>query len=202
MGTRHLQFWPSVPRRLTVPKMSLWWNLAISARRFPDKPALIYYDSVITYAELHRAAEQLAGFLQHKGVTRGDRVGLYLQNSPQFIIGYYAILRADAMVVPINPMNLTDEVGHIVRDSGARVVIAAQDQLERITPLLGHGVDHLVVACYGDYLQPSTTAPALAVPAWISTPRQPVSADGTTAWTAALAAGVTPGPHLATPDDL
>jgi len=201
MGTRHLEFWPNVPRHLTIPDTSLWWNLEISARRFPDKPAIIYYDSVITYAELRREAEQLAGFLQQRGVTRGARVGLYLQNSPQFIIGYYAILRADAMVVPINPMNLTKEVGHIVTDSGARVVIAAQDQLDRITPLIGDGLDHVVVACYGDYLQPSSHAP-LDVPAWIAAPRQPVTAANATAWSAALTAGAVPGPHLATADDL
>ncbi|MEO7735180.1 MAG: long-chain fatty acid--CoA ligase [Kofleriaceae bacterium] len=202
MGTRHLEFWPSVPRHLTIPDTSLWWNLEISARRFPDKPAIVFYDSVITYAELRREAEQLAGFLQQRGVTRGARVGLYLQNSPQFIIGYYAILRADAMVVPINPMNLTKEVGHIVGDSGASVVIAAQDHLERLTPLIGHGIEHIVVACYGDYLRPTRAAPPIEVPAWIAAPRQPVDADGTTAWSAALAAGATPGPHLATADDL
>src|SRR3954469_516474 len=155
MATRHLQFWPNVPHSLTVPETSLWFNAEVSATRFPRRACINLYDSVVTYAEFRRQAEQLAGFLQQAcGVRRGDRVALYLQNSPQFIIGYYAILRADAMVVPINPMNLTKEVGHIVSDSGASVVIAAQDHLDRITPLIGHGIDHVVVACYGDYLAP------------------------------------------------
>ncbi len=211
MGTQHLQFWPRVPRRLTNPQTSLWWNLEISARRFPDKAAIIYYDTVITYAELHREVEQLAGFLQQRcGVARGARVGLYLQNSPQFIIGYYAILRADAMVVPINPMNLTKEVGHIIHDSGARVLIAAQDHLARIEPLIGpdQGLDHVIVACYADYVAPSRAAgpgsaeAPLEVPAWIAAPRQPVSTPGTTLWSDALAAGAVAGPHLATSDDL
>src|SRR3979409_16513 len=121
MGTRHLQFWPKVPRHLTPPETSLWVNLEVSATRFPNKPCLVYYDSVVTFSALRGDAERLAGFLQrHCGVRRGDRVALYLQNSPQFIIGYYAILRADAMVVPINPMNLTQGVGHMVGDSGGK----------------------------------------------------------------------------------
>jgi fatty-acyl-CoA synthase len=202
MTTRHLQFWPDAPHNLTIPETSLWRNVERSATQFPDKPCINFYDSVVTFAELQREAERLAGYLQTVcGVRRGDRVALYLQNSPQFVIGYYAILRADAMVVPINPMNLTKEVGHIVTDSGATVLVAAQDQLSRVEPLLGHGLSHVIVACYADYL----TAPTdLAVPAWITAPRQPLpsAAAGVTLWSDALAAGASPGPHLATADDL
>jgi fatty-acyl-CoA synthase len=202
MGTRHLQFWPNVPRNLTIPETSLWFNVEVSATRFPHRPCVNFYDSILTYAELRRDAEQLAGFLQTVcGVRRGDRVALYMQNSPQFVIAYYAILRADAMVVPINPMLLTKEVGHIVTDSGASVLIVAQDQLSRVEPLIGHGLAHVIVAAYSDYL----TAPTdLDVPAWITAPRQPVAsgAAATTSWSDALASGAPLGPHLATADDL
>lgn len=200
MANRHLAFWPSVPQQLTIPETSLWVNLEVSARRFPDKPAIVYYDSVLRYAELRRASEQLAGYLQSVcGVKRGDRVAIYLQNSPQFIIAYYAILRADAMVVPINPMNLTKEVGHIVSDSGAKVLICAQDQFARIQPLIGDGLDHVIAACYGDYLTAKTD---LDVPAWITAPRAPLGGAGVTLWSDALAADAPLGPHLATADDL
>ena len=61
---------------------------------------------ILSYAEFNAQVEAMAGYLQQDcGVQRGDRVLLYMQNSPQFIIGFYAILRADAMVVPVNPMN-------------------------------------------------------------------------------------------------
>src|SRR5579862_6676581 len=122
MSDRHLQFWPKASRDITIPETSLWFNLEVSATRFPKKTAINYYDSTLTFTELREECERLAGYLQTVcGVKRGDRVGVYLQNSPQFIIAYYAILRADAMVVPINPMNKTKEVGHIVSDSGATV---------------------------------------------------------------------------------
>jgi fatty-acyl-CoA synthase len=203
MSTRHLQFWPNVPHNISIPETSLWFNVEVSATRFPRKPCINYYDTAISFAEFRREAELLAGYLQEVcGVKRGDRVGLYLQNCPQFAIGYYAILRADAMVVPINPMNLTKEVGHIVSDSGATVLIGAQDQLARVEPLLGHGLSHLIVACYADYLKAPTD---LDVPAWIKAPRQPLptpAKDGLVLWSDAMAAAVSPRPHLATADDL
>jgi fatty-acyl-CoA synthase len=200
MGTRHLQFWPNVPRHLTPPETSLWFNVEVSATRFPSKTCINFYDSAIPYAVFRREAERLAGFLQKEcGIGRGDRVGLYLQNSPQFVIGYYAILRADAMVVPINPMLLTKEIAHIVNDSGARVLICAQDQLSRVEPLIGNGLSRVIVAAYSDYL---TTATDLDIPGWIKAPRQAVAGAGLTAWRDAMASGAAPGPHLATPEDL
>jgi fatty-acyl-CoA synthase len=203
MGTQHLQFWPNVPRHLTLPETSVWMNAEISAMRFPNKPCLNFYDSILSFADFRREAERLAGYLQSVcGVRRGDRVGLYLQNSPQFVIGFYAILRADAMVVPLNPMLLTKEIEHIMTDSGAKVLIAAQDQLARVAPLLGTAISQLIVACYADYLTAKTD---LDVPAWIAAPRQAVpTAAGANvmSWSSALAAGAPLGPHLATPDDL
>ncbi|MEO5675919.1 MAG: AMP-binding protein, partial [Usitatibacter sp.] len=104
--------WPAfLPRGLTLPETTLWENLEVSARRYPQKPAFICYDSVMTFRELKAEAEKLAGFLQGAcGVAKGDRVLLFAQNSFQFVIAYYASLRADAVVVPINPMNLAGEL--------------------------------------------------------------------------------------------
>ena len=103
----HFGVWPQfIPRSLLLPRTSIWENLAVSARRYPDKPAFICYDSPITYRQLYDDAERLAGFLREKcGVVKGDRVVIYAQNSINFVIAYYAILRADAVVVPLNPMN-------------------------------------------------------------------------------------------------
>ncbi|HET9625883.1 MAG TPA: long-chain fatty acid--CoA ligase [Kofleriaceae bacterium] len=203
MGTQHLQFWPNVPRHITVPETSIWMNAEISATRFPNKPCLNFYDSVLTFGEFRREAERLAGYLQSVcGVRRGDRVGLYLQNSPQFVLGYYAILRADAMVVPINPMLLSKEIEHIMTDSGAKVLIAAQDQLARVEPLFGTAVSHVIVACYADYLTAKTD---LDVPAWISAPRAALPSPpgaAVVSWSTAIAADAPLGPHLAGPDDL
>ncbi|MEO7917793.1 MAG: AMP-binding protein, partial [Dokdonella sp.] len=100
----NLTHWPiGVPHHLELPVTSLCDNLEISARRYPDKAAILYYGGSLSFAELKTQVDAIAGYLQtHCGVTRGDRVALFMQNSPQFMIAMYAILRADAMVVPVN----------------------------------------------------------------------------------------------------
>jgi fatty-acyl-CoA synthase len=201
MRNLHFRFWPRHrPRDITIPETSLWFNLEVSAARFPNKTCTIFYDNTLTYTEIKRDAERLAGYLQREcGVRRGDRVALYMQNSPQFIIAYYGILRADAMVVPINPMNRATELAAIVEDCGAKVIVAAQDLLGFVEPLLGRTVQHVVLGCYSDYLNTPTD---LDVPDFVSASRQPVRSSALTLWTDALAAGIEPQRHLATADDL
>ena len=196
MFTRHYAHWPpGVPKSLSVPRTSLYFNLEVSARRYPGKGALYYYGTTLTYAELLRSAEALAGHLQHAcGVRRGDRVLLYTQNSPQFVIGYYAILRADAVVVPVNPMNRRDELAHYIADSDARVMVSTQDLVAEIEPHLGKGLAHCVLGTYSDYLREATD---LDVPDFVRAPRSAAAS-----WNEALAAGQAPAPHAAGPDDL
>ena len=201
MSDRHLAFWPAgVPQHLWVPQTHLWFNVEVSAARFPDKPFIVFYDTLITYREFRDEAERVAGFLQQRcGVKKGDRVLLYMQNSPQFMIAYYGILRADAVVVPVNPMNLTDELRHYASDSGASVAFAAQELYPRIAPLLQEGLTTVVVATYGDYLRASTD---MAVPEFVAAPRRPLADEGAVAWADAMASGCAPGPVTAGPDDL
>lgn len=201
MSDLHLPHWPPhAPRHLWVPETHLYRNVEVSAMRFPAKPFVIFYDTVITYRRFQDETERIAGWLQQRcGVKRGDRVLLYLQNSPQFMAAYYAILRADAVVVPVNPMNLTQELRHYVHDSGARVAFAAQELYPRLQPLLGQGLDHVLVATYSDYLEQPTDLP---LPDFVAAPRRALSDPGAVAWAEVLAAGLQPGPIEAGPDDL
>lgn len=198
--------WPALlPHNLTVPETSLWFNVEVSAQRYPEKPCLVYYDTPINYSVFRDEAERIAGYLQHEcSVRPGDRVLLYLQNSPQWVIGYYAILRANAVVVPVNPMNMTEELAHYVANSGARVAIAAQDLLPQLLPLhrahdADAALDHVLVGTYSDYLRPDSE---LQLPEFLRRPRQTLDRVGLHAWVDALAAGHVPGPHTAKPDDL
>jgi fatty-acyl-CoA synthase len=192
MFTRHFPHWPpGQPKTLELPRETVYSNLAASAARHPERAAIDYYGTRITYRELKLEVDALAGFLQQRcGVARGERVLLYLQNCPQFVIAYYAVLRADAVVVPVNPMNRTEELRHYVEDSDARTAIVGQDVLKQIEPLR---LDHVIVAAYSDYLPAKTD---LALPDFLRTPR--VSSS----WNDALAAGLAPGAHLAGPDEL
>jgi fatty-acyl-CoA synthase len=114
-------FWPpGEPHTLPLPEGVLYDALVRAATARPDHPATLFYGGVVTYAELLRQVDALAGYLQNIcGVKRGDRVMVALQNSPQYVISYYAVMRADAVVVPINPMNKTAELDYIASDSGA-----------------------------------------------------------------------------------
>ena len=102
MFTRHFPHWPpGQPKTLELPRETVYANLAASAARLPQRTAIDYYGGGLSYARLKHDVDALAGYLQQRlGVARGDRVLLYAQNCPQFVIAYYAILRADAVVVP------------------------------------------------------------------------------------------------------
>jgi fatty-acyl-CoA synthase len=198
----HFAHWPpGLPRHLSIPETHLFHNLQVSAARYPAKAAIHYYGSTLSYAALHDACERLAGWLQSQGVQRGDRVLLVLQNSPQWVIGYYGILRADAVVVPVNPMNRRDELRHYVEDTGARVAIVGQELLDEVEPHLtggsgpsgepgdvrppgAPGLASVLVARYGDFV----TAPTdLALPDVVSAPPRGALPAGAFAWNAALA---------------
>jgi fatty-acyl-CoA synthase len=194
MFSRHFAHWPpGVPRTLEVPRENVYGNLATRAAQHPDRVAVDYYGTRVSYAELKRDADALAGFLQQRcGVAKGDRVLLYLQNCPQFIVAYYAILRADAVVVPVNPMNRTEELRHYVEDAQASVAIVGQELYERISPL---GVAHVVVAAYSDFLR---TPSDLPIPDFV---RGRPKALGIS-WADAIGAGLAPGELRTGADDL
>ena len=198
---RHFAHWPpGVPKSLSVPRTSLYFNLEVSARRYPDKAAIVYYGTPISYAALDREVTALAGYLQQRcGVKRGDRVLLYAQNSPQFIIGYYAILRADGVVVPVNPMNKSEELAHYIGDSDARVAIAAQELWREMEPHVGKGIEHCVLASYSDFLVEKTE---LKVPDIVRLPRIGPGRPEVALWTDCIAAGLQPRTLESGPDDL
>jgi len=207
MPSAHFAHWPpGLPHHLTVPQTHLFHNVEVSAARYPGKPFIVFYDNELSFAAFRREAELIAGFLQRDcGVRAGDRVLLFMQNSPQWALAFFGILRADAVVVPVNPMNRTEELRHCIADSGARVAFVAQDLLPQLQRLLGEhaaegpGLRHVIVAAYSDYLQRPTD---LAVPEFVAAPRQPLDGPGLWAWADMLEAGRTPGPMSAGADDL
>ena len=205
----HHAHWPRrLPRELAVPQTSLWFNLEVSAARYPDKAAYVYCGQAMTFAELKRQAELLAGWLQGVGVERGDRVALFMQNCPQFVVAFYAAMRANAVVVPVNPMNRADEFTHYITDPGTRVAICAADLADVVTRANAavpeqQRLRHVLVARYADALPatiPGDLALAPAMLQWLQA--DPPLAPGCTRWADALAAGAAPGEHLAQADDL
>ena len=201
MSNRHLPHWPpGLPQHLTLPQTNLFYNAEVSAQRFPDKPFIVFYDTPLSFAEFKDEAERIAGYLQQVcGVKAGDRVLLYMQNSPQWVLAYYGILRANAVVVPVNPMNMTEELRHYVKDSGATTAFVPQDLYAQMAPLVGQGLDHLIVATYSDYIRRPTD---FKLPEFVAAPRADITDACAHPWTEVLAKNLRPGPLTAGPDDL
>ncbi|WP_405425866.1 AMP-binding protein [Streptomyces erythrochromogenes] len=94
-----------------------------AAARAPERTALAYFDSRIDYAEADALSDSVAGHLAARGVRRGDRVAVMLQNTPHFVLAVLGAWKAGAVVVPLNPMYKSGEVGHVLRDSGAAALV-------------------------------------------------------------------------------
>ena len=201
MLTLHYDFWPKISKSLKVPSTSLYDNLKVSACRYPDQDALYYYGNKLSYEQLDIEVNALAGYLQHKlGVKTGEKVLLFMQNSPQFVIGYYAILRANAVVVPINPMLVADELEFYVKDCEIKTAITGQELYERIGPFLGKtSLSNLLIAAYSDYAGVDFAG---VLPKEVEAARFPFSEGGHYLWNEAIQANLTPTEHTAKGDDL
>lgn len=153
MSTLHLQHWPRhLSHGLSYPQTGVYEHLSTSARRYPNKIAVNYYGSQVDYHTLNTRVERFAGYLTEKlAVQPGDRVVLCMQNSVAFIVAYYAILRCDAIVVPVNPMNKTLELEWYITDTESRVAIVGSEMVAEFSPLLGETLlEHIIAARYGD----------------------------------------------------
>jgi len=193
----HYRFWPKrLPHAITLPVTSLWDNLETSARRYPEKAALVFFGRVFSYAEVLQKAERLAACLQGLGVKKGDRVVLNMQNCPQLVIAHFAILRANAVVVPVNPMNRVEELKHYIVDPDAKFAITTSDlaaELARASDALppAQRLSHLLVTHFTDAFDAHVAgdnAPPAAWTDWLQTRHAlPSLRDGQVlSWEAAL----------------
>jgi long-chain acyl-CoA synthetase len=153
----HGNYPDEVPESLApYPEHSLYQILQDAADGFPNRPAIAFLGNHLSYAELLDEVEKLAAALAALDVAKGDRVGLILPNSPQFVIGYYAALRIGAIAVGNNPLYTQRELTHQLSDSGCKVVIV----LDQLYPTLGAAraqlpdLDHVVVTRITDYMRP------------------------------------------------
>jgi long-chain acyl-CoA synthetase len=182
----HYDYW--VRPHMTYPERPLHEILASTAVDLPDATATSFLGATLTFQDLKRRADRLAGSLARLGITKGDRVGIMLPNCPQYIAATFAILRLGAIVVNINPIYTAREVLTVATDSGMRALFT----LDALAPLaLGirenTSLEWIVVTSLAEY------SPAAAPPPRI---------DGTLSLADLLAAdAVLPLVPIA-PDDL
>ncbi|MBE2233274.1 MAG: long-chain fatty acid--CoA ligase [Anaerolinea sp.] len=126
-----------VPQHLDYPAIPLYRLLDDSAAQQPAHTCTIFFGKRMSYGAVKEASDRLAASLQGLGVQPGDRVALLLPNSPQFIIAYYAILKAGAVVVALNPLYTAHELLFHLNDSGATTAITIPLFLEKVSALVG-----------------------------------------------------------------
>ena len=155
--------WPEgLPKTLDYPNIPLHQSLDDTAERLPDKTSLIYYGTEIPFKEVKDKADRFATVLADLGVKKGDRVALYLENSPQFVYAYYGAHKAGAIVVPVNPMFKEMELEYELKDSGSETIVA----LDHLYPFVEKvrdkvGLKNVFVTNIGDYFPEEPTLPIM-----------------------------------------
>lgn len=162
----HHKFWPArVPHAIEPPAVGLHDNLLVNARRFPQRPALIFLGQTTTYAELAAQVQRLAGWFAQRGLAKGDRVLVDLQNCPQLVISHYALLSLGVVLVPVNPMCRAAEIKHLIDDSGAVFAVTSAD-LTAEWLAAGMRADRLLVTRLAEVLPGGRTDGAGLPPGW------------------------------------
>jgi long-chain acyl-CoA synthetase len=112
-----------VPQHIDYPDVPLFYFLEDAAKKYPESPCTIFHGAKITYREMEEITNRLAAGLVDLGVKKGDRVGIFMPNTPQFVIAYFAILKAGGVVVATNPLYSPREIIHQVNDAGLELMI-------------------------------------------------------------------------------
>lgn len=143
-----------VPHELPLPGRSMSDLFEESAGRAPDRDAIRYFDATVSYGELNHLANRFATLLAARGVEKGDRVAVYTQNDPQFLVAQYGAWKRGAIVVPLNPMLKSKELDYHLNDSGAKVLVCLENLYEtvarEVTP--GTKVEHVLTTSELDFL--------------------------------------------------
>jgi long-chain acyl-CoA synthetase len=149
-----------VPKELPLPTRSMADLFEKSAERAPDRDAVRYFDEKISYAELNDLADSFATLLASWGVEKGDRVAIYTQNNPQFLLVQYGAWKRGAIVVPLNPMLKKKELDYHLNDSGAKVLVCLESLYESVAKEVvpGTAVERVLTTSELDFLPEEAAA--------------------------------------------
>ncbi len=142
---------PDVPAEAEVPEKSLTDLFDEAAQKYANRTAVIFYGNKISFKQLKDEVDRFATALSGFGIKKGDKVALYLLNSPQYVISYFAILKVGGTVTPISPVYTSSEVKHQLTDSGARNLVC-QDILYDNIAKTGIKMDRVFLTGISDYL--------------------------------------------------
>jgi long-chain acyl-CoA synthetase len=121
-----------VSQKLDYPKVPLFYFLEESARKYPEKACTIFKGATISFREMNEMSDRLAGALAAMGVKKGDRVGIFMPNTPQFVMAYYGILKAGGVIVATNPLYTPTEIEYQVNDAGIEIMFVMSNFYEKM----------------------------------------------------------------------
>lgn len=121
-----------VPRSIEYPEVPLQYFLEEAAQEFPDRPVSIFKGAEITYAEMDKLTDRLSAALADLGVRKGTPVAIFMPNSPQFVMAFYAVLKAGGIVVATNPLYTGREIEHQMNDAGVEYMLVMSNFYETI----------------------------------------------------------------------
>lgn len=121
-----------VPENIEYPQKPLFHFLEEAAEKYPEKPCTIFKGAEISYREMDEITDKIAGALADLGVKKGDRVGIFMPNTPQFVMAYYGILKAGGVVVATNPLYTASEISHQAKDAGIEVMFVMSNFYQTI----------------------------------------------------------------------
>jgi len=188
---------PGLSTKLEVQTASLIDAWKARVRANPGGRAIAYFDGQLTAAGVDRLSDAFAAALESRGIGHGDRIGIQLQNIPQYVIAFLALWKLGAIAVLMNPMYKERELRHLIEDSGARGIIA-DDSLYPATKAAATGstVEWILTTSGLEYQ--SRSDPRI----FRSTEPQPPSPDGDMAAWIAEFAGRTPAGRTLAQDDV
>lgn len=144
---------PGARPHLDYPDVPLYQPFYDRARRHPERTAIIYFGTKISYGRLAELCDRFAGWLRELGIQPGDRIGVHLPNIPQVVIAIVGAMRAGAIPSLMNPLYVTREIEHQARDSGIKLLITLDLLAGRAGPALtAAGVPRMVLCRIQDYL--------------------------------------------------
>jgi long-chain acyl-CoA synthetase len=149
-----LQMYPEqIPATLEYQSIPVQQYLVSAAEKYPDKIAVHFMGKEITYKKIYEEARIFAGYLQGIGISKGDRVAIMLPNTPQSVIGYFAVLLAGGIVVQTNPLYTERELEFQMKDSGAKAILTMDILYPRVSKVLPKtNLQHIIVTAIKDYL--------------------------------------------------
>lgn len=164
-----------VPRNVFLPEIPGYQLLCDAAQTAPHNTAIDFYGTEFSYCELENLSSKLANSLQSLGIGKGDRVAMYMDNSPQYVIAFFAVLKAGGIVVQVSPLQMENDLLFVLKDAEVKGIFTLDYLLPRVLAVKERSsLEFIACASLYDYLPrlPQPRAPFGIPPAPLPIPEQ------------------------------